>query len=105
MQKYTLTKVVYSFEKILSYISSVRSASIASTSHHHKFAILLLMIVGYEKLRGWDSFQWHNVHTKFRENRYCLSVEMGHTHIHIHTQYDYILNLLVFPFFKLGIAR
>jgi hypothetical protein len=31
-------------------------------------AMLVLLMVGKEKVRRWDDILWHEVHTKFGEN-------------------------------------
>jgi len=34
-------------------------------------AMLVLPIMGNNKVQSWDGFQWHNIHTKFHQNSSC----------------------------------
>jgi hypothetical protein len=34
-------------------------------------AMLVLPIMGYNKVQSWGGFQWHNFHTKFHQNSSC----------------------------------
>lgn len=49
------------------------------------FWTMLLPTLGDEKVRGWCGLQWHNMHAKFRENRYTGSKhERGHKEWQFH---------------------
>jgi hypothetical protein len=34
-------------------------------------AMLVLLIMGNNKVQSWDGIQWHNIHTKFHQNSSC----------------------------------
>jgi hypothetical protein len=34
-------------------------------------AMLVLPVMGNNKVQSWGGFQWHNIHTKFHQNSSC----------------------------------
>jgi hypothetical protein len=52
---------------------TLHGTSVSSTFQVREFTVLLLLITENLQVQGWGSLQWHNDHTKFRENRLTCS--------------------------------